>query len=135
MLIKSKKPKVSADGVVKADAANHRLYFDESAPKGANVSAAEAAKLSGTKWNLTITPGSSYKTALEFRDKGVVVYLFDNRPSYGTWKPTGNIVIMRIGHLEFTGTITAGAIEGTCKIFLPDGSVGRKSDWKAAPQN
>ena len=50
LLIDSKKPKVSADGVVKADAANRKLYFDESAPKGANL------ELEGTTWHIEDKP-------------------------------------------------------------------------------
>ncbi len=45
MLIDSKRPKIGADGVVKADAANKKLYYDESAPKGNPVDT-----LAGSSW-------------------------------------------------------------------------------------
>jgi hypothetical protein len=110
----------------KADNKAGTLVMDES-----------AKKLTGTKWNLTFTPSPNVPTAMEFRDKGVFVYVFDNRPSNdGTWKVTGKTVNMRIGHMEFTGTIAAdNTIEGTCQIFSQDGNLLGKSDWKATRQN
>jgi hypothetical protein len=96
MVIDSKKPKVSADGVVKADAANQKLYYDESAPKGDS--------LVGTKWGgksvnkLDRTSITTYqvhfKSESEVGYSSVTTYKGNEyrKATEGTWKQSGKSI-------------------------------------------
>jgi murein DD-endopeptidase MepM/ murein hydrolase activator NlpD len=60
-LIDSVKPKVSSDGIVKADATNKKLYYDESAPKSAAKSVRPTARLDPPKLPETCPCGCGTK--------------------------------------------------------------------------
>jgi hypothetical protein len=110
LLIASKRPKVGPDGVVKADAANKRLYFDESAPKGAN--------LVGTKWSgkykrPRVDDSFKWNISFEFQDDKRVIQKYLSHIDKGTWKEDGKSVVVSFPDgTEITFTRTGDTMTG-----------------------
>ncbi len=88
MLIDSVKPKVGADGVVRADAANKKLYYDEGAPKSA---------IAGTKW---VSNHNKWRNDVRFDADGTCDGYSNDNPYKGKWREDQGVIYLELKYTD-----------------------------------